>query len=187
MTGVQTCALPICFPVTIKLGSGKSRVSHMLFPFAYWKNGNKWWDGYRGEHTVVLDDLDTPVLFGHLKRWADRYKVVGEVKGSSIGLTYNQFVVTSNFTPGDLGVQDDRMPTATIQAIVRRFLVVEAVGWDPVFEDLAVRIVSHYEKPISAEPQPTVHLSCLLREEGWDLEGFHRTENSVSSDLDSLS
>lgn len=166
-----------CLWIFGKPGSGKSRVCHMLFPFAYWKNGNKWWDGYRGEDTVVLDDLDTPVLFGHLKRWADRYKVVGEVKGSSVGLTYNQFIVTSNFTPSDLAAQDDRMPIATIQAITRRFLVVEAIGWDPVFEDLVVQIQSHYEKQKSELPQLRVHLSCLLREEHWDLEGFHRIED----------
>jgi hypothetical protein len=166
-----------CLWIYGRPGSGKSRVCHKLFPFAYWKNGNKWWDGYRGEETVVLDDLDTPVLFAHLKRWADRYKVVGEVKGSSVGLTYNQFIVTSNFTPGDLGGQDDRMPAATIAAVMRRFLVVEAVGWDEIFEDLVVRPLTLSDTQQFYGPQPTEFLSSLLRAEGWDLEGFRDTIN----------
>lgn len=166
-----------CLWIYGRPGSGKSRVCHKLFPSAYWKNGNKWWDGYQGEKTVVLDDLDTPVLFSHLKRWADRYKVVGEVKGSSVGLTYNQFVVTSNFTPAELAGSDDRMPAATIQAITRRFLVVEAVDWDDTLEELVVRSTEGFGTQQFYGPQPLEHLSNLLWAEGWDLEEFQNTLN----------
>lgn len=153
-------------------GLGKSRVCHQLFPNAYWKNANKWWDGYRGEQTVVLDDLDTPVLFGHLKRWADIYKVVGEVKGSSVGLTYKQLIVTSNFSPGDLGSQDEKIPGLTIQAIMRRFVVVLASNWDPGSRDLIVQVLSHYGTAVSGVLPPKVPLYSVLQADGWDLD-FH--------------
>jgi len=110
-----------------------------LFPDAYWKNGNKWWDGYQGQETIVLDDLDTPVLFSYLKRWADRYKVIGEIKGAAIDLTYKNLIITSNFHPGELGSQDPSISGVTIEAIERRFLVVEAVRWLEDQNDLLVR------------------------------------------------
>jgi len=105
---------------------------------ANWKKENKWWDGYRGEPEVVLDDLGSAHLFELLKRWADRYKVIGEVKGGAVDLSYETFVITSNFTPHELSQQGFEVPEATIAAIQRRFVLVEAIEWDPVEDDLVI-------------------------------------------------
>lgn len=148
-------------------GTGKSRAAHQLFPNAYWKNGNKWWDGYQGEQTVVLDDLDTPALYSYIKRWADRYKVLGEVKGSAVSLAYEQFVITSNFHPWALGNQDEKINRVTIEAIQRRFLVVSAVGWSEELQDLLVQYPD--SRGLITSGQPPVQLRSALVEAGWDL------------------
>lgn len=44
----------ICGPT----GCGKSYGVSKEFPDAYPKMCNKWWDGYQGEDTVVIEDLD---------------------------------------------------------------------------------------------------------------------------------
>lgn len=150
-------------------GSGKSRVAHKLFPNAYWKNVNKWWDGYRGESTVVMDDYDTHVLFSFLKRWADRYKVIGEVKGSSVGLSYSQFVVTSNFTPQQLADKDLSIDSVTVKAIERRFLIVQALEWDDNIQDLLVRVKNCYGKTEGYEQLEPAPLSPILAQVGWDV------------------
>lgn len=86
-----------------KSGSGKSRFvrdfalknNKRLYP----KLCNKWWDGYKGEEIVCMDDL-MPVhncLCQHLKIWTDRYGCVLETKGGAITDNYKYFFVTSQY------------------------------------------------------------------------------------------
>lgn len=126
-----------CYWLYGKPGSGKSRAVHFHYPNAYWKNANKWWDGFQGEETVVLDDLGHAFLYEHLKRWADRYPVIGEVKGSSIGLSYKRFIVTSNFEIDHHEITVN-IPLETIKAVQRRFVSLRAVHWDDQIQDLIV-------------------------------------------------
>ena len=47
----------------------------------------------------MLDDLDFnggQVLGHYIKRWADRHAVTGEVKGATVNLQHDIFIVTSN-------------------------------------------------------------------------------------------
>lgn len=106
-------------------GTGKSRRAREENPGAYLKNQNKWWDGYNGEHAVILDDFDKggSGLGHHLKIWADRYACTGETKGGTINLQHRKFVVTSNYHPADIWTDDEPM----LEAIERRFRV-EKIG-----------------------------------------------------------
>ena len=54
---------------------------------------------------MVIEDLDVAhkVLGHHLKIWADPWaKCTGEIKGSSLPLTYDVLIVTSNYHPSDI-------------------------------------------------------------------------------------
>lgn len=91
----------------------------------YIKPQNKWWDGYTGQWTVVLDDLDTGVLGHYIKIWADRWGCSGEVKGGTIPLLYRVFIVTSNYHPMDLWNDDKVDNSAMRHAIIRRFIFIK--------------------------------------------------------------
>jgi len=71
----------------------------------------------------VLDDIDPTSaawLGRFLKIWGDRYSFLAESKGCSASIRPRKFIVTSQYSPGEI-FEDER----TISAILRRFVVIE--------------------------------------------------------------
>lgn len=59
----------------------------------------KWWDGYRGQPNVVIDEFRGDIGISHILRWLDRYPVSVETKGSQQPLAATTFWITSNLDP----------------------------------------------------------------------------------------
>jgi len=105
-------------------GTGKSHSARAEHPDAFIKSQNKWFDGYSGEKSIILDDLDKlggDKLGHYLKIWADKYACTGEVKGATVNLQHEVFVITSNYHPDTLWPDDDELR----KAICRRFKIKE--------------------------------------------------------------
>lgn len=118
----------ICLWLVGEPGSGKSRFAQDFDQDAYWKNPNKWWDGFQNNKTVIIDDFSTEhkVLGYHLKRWGDRYPILGETKGSSLYINYNVLIITSNYTIEEIWPEDKILQ----EALKRRFHVHKVMGYD---------------------------------------------------------
>lgn len=101
-------------------GTGKSRKARKENPEAYIKNCNKWWCGYKGEDTVIIDEFSPnhAVLASHLKVWADHYPFRAEVKGASKMVRPKKFIVTSNYHPSQIFEKEE-----DIGPILRRFKI----------------------------------------------------------------
>jgi hypothetical protein len=75
-----------------------------------------------------MDDIDkfNVALGGDIKRWADRYKVIGQIKGGAVPLNFKTLIITSQYSPEQIW-EDEK----TVEAIRRRFKVVK---FEKVFE-----------------------------------------------------
>jgi len=103
-------------------GTGKSRLLWELYPNHFSKNKNKWWDGYKREDVVAIEEWapKNDISTDNLKIWADRYPFRGEVKGSHLGnIRPKKLIVLSNYTPQQCFLnQEDLGP------MLRRFTVI---------------------------------------------------------------
>nr|WAE42962.1 MAG: replication associated protein [Cressdnaviricota sp.] len=84
-------------------GSGKSRRAHEEFPDLYTKSVGKWWDGYKQEECVLIDDFDPTncfdITFDMYLKLLDRYPMQVEVKGGYEKFLSKVVIFTSNFDP----------------------------------------------------------------------------------------
>lgn len=126
----------VCIWLHGKSGVGKSRFCFENFHDAYWKQLNKWWDGYKDNPVVVIDDIDKETLsIRELKLIADRYPLSREIKGSLVHLCNDLLICTSNYSIGATFVES---PLEHIEAIQRRFVEVEALRYNEDNSDLTV-------------------------------------------------
>lgn len=116
--------LPDCtgFWIWGKSGIGKSRAVRTAFPDAYLKPCNKWWDGYRDQEIVIVEDVDPnhKVLAHHFKLWGDHYSFPAEQKGTTIAIRPRWIIVTSQYP-----IEDCFERFQDIEAISRRFRPIE--------------------------------------------------------------
>lgn len=102
-------------------GAGKTRAVLDQIPDTFPKPRNQWWDGYRMEPVVLVDDIDKfdVRLGGKLKHWADAYPFIAEAKGTSLRIRPQRIIVTSQYTIEEIWADEE-----TREALLRRFVVV---------------------------------------------------------------
>jgi len=149
-------------------GVGKSRIARMIGANSFYiKNLNKWWDGYKGQPFVVLDELSTKNaewMGDMLKIWADRYAFNSETKGSSKVIRPLCIIVTSNYSIKDLW--SPAVDLALCEAITRRFHQIEMLkfgdnAWTKeLLQEFADKLVEKYSlgefRKIKVTSIPTV-------------------------------
>lgn len=103
-------------------GTGKSRRAwEEAGPLAYPKDpSSKFWCGYSGQTSVVIDEFRGRIGIDHLLRWLDRYPVNVEIKGSSVPLCASNIWITSNLSPERWYPELDQL---TLDALLRRLKI----------------------------------------------------------------
>nr|QRI44140.1 MAG: replication-associated protein [Cressdnaviricota sp.] len=102
-------------------GSGKSHRAHdEAGDDVYYKSSTtKWWDGYKGEKNVIIDEYRGQISIEHLLRWFDKYPCYVEEKGGQLPLLATNFWVCSNLSPDDWYPQADEMVKAALRRRLR--------------------------------------------------------------------
>lgn len=80
----------------------------------------KFWDGYRDQKHVVIDEFRGSIDVSHLLRWFDRYPCLVEIKGSATSLVAEKIWITSNIHPEYWFPELDQ---ATKNALLRRLQI----------------------------------------------------------------
>lgn len=98
------CLKPLHRPVEVIVlwgdaGSGKSRFAYENYPSLYSKSPNKWWDGYTGQTTVLLDDFYGYIPYTELLNVLDRYPYHAEIKCGHVWAQWTTVIITSNRPP----------------------------------------------------------------------------------------
>jgi len=102
-------------------GTGKSSLLWELYPNHFPKKLNKWWDGYRHQEVVAIEEWapKNECTASSLKEWADRFPFTGEIKGGTLQrLRPKKIIVLSNYTP-----QQCFLASEDMEPILRRFTV----------------------------------------------------------------
>lgn len=103
-------------PITVtwifgETGVGKSKIARILAEKLsgsnYWchmASSLKWWDGYSGQETVIIDDFRYSCVaeiggLSYLLRVLDRYEVKVEVKGGCRVILSTNYIITCPYPP----------------------------------------------------------------------------------------
>jgi len=123
-----TEAMVECFWYWGAPGTGKSRRARYEAGDFYIKDVSKWWDNYKGESSVIIDDFD-PSHRGMaqlIKTWCDRYPFPAHCKGSMQVIRPTKIWITSNFSI------EQCFDGVDAKAVKRRFKVTEFLAeWLP--------------------------------------------------------
>lgn len=102
-------------------GTGKSLTARTENPGYYIKNKNKWWDGYKGQPCVIIEEWDphySDSLGSFLKEWADHHPFNAEIKGGSMCIRPPKLIVTSNYS-----LEECFLDPTLLAPLLRRFKV----------------------------------------------------------------
>lgn len=188
-------------------GTGKSSMAKRIADAqggAFWVRkpkygGNLWFDGYDGHEIVVFDEFDGSWMsFEEFLRFADRYPLSVETKGSMRPFVARLLIVTSNKLPREWwsqdAVDDTRWKAAvrrmsgklgTVRHLTTVINVDDDDNWcqEPDFDGLVEQIeggiISLGNRHISAVPEPDENA-----EPETDDDEFENAEDDISYDAE---
>jgi len=80
-------------------GTGKTRYAYDNYPDLYSKPEGAWWDSYKGEKTILLDDYYGDIPYSQFLKVLDRYPLQVPQKGTHIYAQWDTVIITSNKQP----------------------------------------------------------------------------------------
>lgn len=116
-------------------GVGKSHRAFTGFTpethYVFEPSDNGWWDGYRGQETVILNDFRGNLKYEELLQLVDKYpKSVKRRNRLPMPFVSKNIIITSSLPPEQVYVQ--RMERDSLDQLMRRITVIEISEREPV-------------------------------------------------------
>lgn len=107
-------------------GTGKTRWAYETYPDLYRVNSFKWWDGYDGQETILIDDMRGDFCkFHEILGLLDIYPFQKETKGGWVQVQFKRVVITAPYSPQEMW---SSRTTEDIAQLCRRITKVDFVG-----------------------------------------------------------
>lgn len=126
---VEDLPEPNCVWLYGESGNGKSMLARSRYgPKLYSKDATKWWDAYRGEDTVLIEDIDPSqsTMSRLFKIWADKYAFMAETKNGYIKIRPKLIVFTSQYSIDEVFGRIDQQ---SVDAMARRCKLEYVPSW----------------------------------------------------------
>lgn len=80
-------------------GTGKTRYAVENHSSHYIKDNTPWWDGYKQQEAIIIDDFGNDIPYRTLLRILDRYVYQGQVKGGYVQVNSPYIYITCEYPP----------------------------------------------------------------------------------------
>ena len=114
------------------IGTGKSKLARKIDKKLYNVpepiNGTIWFDGYKGEKTILLDDFYGWLKYHTLLQLCDGYAMKLPVKGGFVHRQWNKVIITSNKPPEEWYNRDEIAALSRRITEIRHVTVTEVPG-----------------------------------------------------------
>lgn len=154
-------------------GTGKSHMARALASSIsneppYLKGLNKWWNGYKGQKVVIIEEA-TPdackYLTSYFKLWCDKWPFAAEVKGGSFdnGIRPDYIIITSNYSIDQCFPEE-----ADCQPMKRRCLEFEKVdrqAWLPLEPPRDTQVLPPSPLPLATLPRNESSFNVIVDED----------------------
>jgi len=109
-------------------GTGKTYAATMGHGKSFYiKDGTQWWNNYKGEDVIVIDDFDGHWPYRDLLRLLDRYPYQGQTKGGYTWITSKAIIITCEFGPAMYYTNENELAQITrrLTGGIRQFFLPE--------------------------------------------------------------
>jgi hypothetical protein len=102
---------------------GKSTLSKVLAPGAFPKEADQWWDNYKDEAVVRIEDVDYKSKLSErdMKQLTDHEELIVDEKGGRRRIRPEKIIITSQYAIEDLYSEEG------VKALERRIVKIELV------------------------------------------------------------
>lgn len=145
--------------------TGKTRWAFAEYPDLFRPLSEKWWDGYDGHETVLLDDFRSNYCsFTRLLHLLDNYPFRVECKGGSRQVQYETIIITSCYHPEDCYSADLMSRGENMGQLLRRITTIKpfmaeevqvpAAGYVAPLPPAGFEAFAAYALPANEDPMP---------------------------------